>query len=154
MRAKRKPRASGANCFNRFFYVGPRGLRRQALDGIETERSVFIANLPRFFVGRGTIRRHGRIQTREAVDDNARLGRRTLDSDDLAATDKGFAATIGERLYRKRGIFFEESFLIGYVDFRNDISRRLGLRMQSLDGRGSERRARNECDTDGWNLRP
>jgi hypothetical protein len=38
--------------------------------------------------------------------------------------------------------------LIGHVDFGNDIAKRLGLRMKSLDGRGSERRAGNECDRD------
>src|SRR5258708_24519060 len=72
-----------------------------------------------------------------------RFRRGAIDRYGLGSTRNYFVTSAcGECFRREWEKFFHESFLVRYINFRDGISRRLGLRMKPLDCRSTECRTR------------
>src|SRR6266404_7828709 len=110
--------------------------REKLLDAFYSEDSqfaVFVADLPGLDVGRRGICGLSFFHAFKNRDDDALCRRVASKRDCLAARNQSFLTALSKRFVGKGNVLLRVGVGISHIDFRNNVSRRLGLRMKLFD---------------------
>src|SRR6266403_5771942 len=109
------------------------GEREKLLDAFYSEDSqfaVFVADLPGLDIGRRGICGLSFFHAFKNRDDDALCRRVAGKRDCVAARNQSFLTALSKRFVGKGNVLLRVGVGISHIDFRNNVSRRLGLRMK------------------------